>query len=645
VKHLIMGTAGHVDHGKTALIKALTGIDCDTHKEEKKRGITINLGFAYMELIPGQSIGIVDVPGHRDFVHTMVGGASGIDFVLMVIAADSGVMPQTREHLRIMDILGIKHGLIALTKFDLIDDPDLLELSMEDIREFVKGTFLENAPILPVSAKTKQGLETLKENIAHITGHVKEKPGDGIFRMFIDRVFSVSGFGTVVTGSVISGCLKVKDKAYLLPGKAKELQVRRLERHGKEVDSVKAGDRASVNLVGLEKTDARKGMIIADRILNETLILDARLEFFENESKAGLGLWSRVIFHAGTFETQARVHLIDKNKLAPGESALVQVHLQEPCVLGYGDRFVLRNSSGDTTLGGGMVIDAAPLFHRRRPEKLINKMITAAEGKLPELIAAEVRKSIGPVSAGDIAFRLNVSVPEIEARIGKKLPQDILKYEGKSGVYLFTRDGQEKMSRGIMDAVTAFREQNPLVERGAAFNEIKGRLHIDKSGGEEVLKQILEKLTRNGTLIQKDQTWMIAGHGGTNTRGMESHTAFFSGYLKSCNMKTPLMSEMKIEAEKRNLSEKELKQVLHNLTSGGHVYRIKDEYIHAEIVDNCREKLISAFSGRGEGFTVAEFRDLVGGNRKICLLLLAQYDAELLTKRTGDLRIIIGNKQ
>jgi len=264
-----------------------------------------------------------------------------------------------------------------------------------------------------------------------------------------------------------------KDKAFLLPGKGKELQVRRLERHGSEVSSVKAGDRASINLVGLEKAEIRKGMVVSDRVLKETVILDAKLEFFENETNPSLGIWSRVIFHAGTYENQARVHLIDKNKLGPGETALVQVHLQAPCVLRYGDRFVIRNSSGDTTLGGGMVIDVAPLFHRRRPEKLVNKMIAAAEGKLPELVAAEVRKSIGPVSAADIAFRLNVSVPEIEARIRKKLPPDILKYEGKNGVFLFTREGREKMSRGIIDAVSAFREQNPLVNRGAAFSEIK----------------------------------------------------------------------------------------------------------------------------------------------------------------------------
>lgn len=639
-----MGTAGHVDHGKTALIEALTGIDCDTHKEEKKRGITINLGFAHMDLTPGHGIGIVDVPGHKDFVHTMVGGASGIDFVLMVIAADSGVMPQTREHLRVMDILGIKHGLIALTKTDLVEEPELLGLTMEDIREFVKGTFLENAPIIPVSAKTKQGLETLEEKILQIMDHIKDRPGEGIFRMFIDRVFSVSGFGTVVTGSVMSGRLRVKDNAYLLPGKAKELQVRRLERHGKDVSSVKAGDRASINLVGLGKTGVRKGMVIADRVLKETVILDAQLEFFENETNPALDLWSRVIFFAGTYESQARIHLIDKNKLGPGETALVQVHLQGPCVLRYGDRFVIRNSSGDTTLGGGIVIDVAPLFHRRRPGKLINQMTAAAGGKFPELIASEVRKSIGPVLAADIAFRLNRSVPEVDARIRKKLPADIVRYEGKNGILLFTEDGQEKMSRGILDAITVFRKQNPLVNRGASVNEIKGRLHIDKNGGEDVLKHILEKLTQNGTLIQKDQTWMTAVHAGTNLQGMESHMTFFSGYLKNSKMKTPLMSELEIEAHKRNLSGRELKQVLHNLTSSGEVYRVKDEYIHAHIVHNCREKLITAFSGREKGFTVAEFRDLVGGNRKICLLLLAQYDAELLTKRDGDLRSIIKNK-
>lgn len=639
MKHLIMGTAGHVDHGKTALIKSLTNIDCDTHKEEKRRGITINLGFAHLDLPGGDSVGIIDVPGHKDFVHTMVGGASGIDFVLMVIAADSGVMPQTREHLQIMKVLGVKHGLIALTKIDLIDDPELLELAKTDIRELTAGTFLENSPMVPVSVKTGEGLEILKEEIARIITRVEERSADGIFRIFVDRIFSVSGYGTVVTGSVVSGCLNVKDRVYLLPRGKKELTVRRLERHGKEVFGVMAGDRASINLVGLDRADFKKGMIVSDRILNETNILDAKLELFE--SSPVFGIWSQVIFFTGTYEKPARIHLIDKNKMNAGETGLVQVHLEEPCVLRHGDRFVIRTSSNDMTLGGGEVIDVAPLHHRRRPGKLVTKMTALARGKLPELISNEVRKLFRAVTIKEIAFNLNVSTREVEECAKKKLAKDIVKYDVKDGMILITGERLQNLRQGVVNAIKEFKKQNPLIDRGANLNEIRGSLKFAKgSADEEVLKKVLEYQAQNGKLIEKNKTWMLADGMTAIDKKMADHLNFFSDYLKSFKMKTPLMSQVRNEAEKRKLSERELKQVLYKLVSTGKAYRINNDYIHADIVDNCREKLKKELSNRKDGITVAEFRDLVGGNRKICLLLLAQYDSEMLTQRVGDLRVL-----
>jgi selenocysteine-specific elongation factor len=639
MKHLIMGTAGHIDHGKTALIKALTGVDCDTHKEEKRRGITINLGFAHLDLPGGESIGIIDVPGHKDFVHTMVGGAGGIDFVLMVIAADSGVMPQTREHLQIMEVLGVKHGLIALTRIDLIDEPELLEISRADIREFIAGTFLENSPIVEVSAKTGEGLETLNQYISALIDNIEEKSPRGIFRMFIDRFFSITGFGTVVTGSVLSGRLKVKDSVYLLPGGKKELMVRRLERHGKEVPEVKAGDRASLNLVGLDKAGVKKGDVISTIILNETVMLDARLELFETAPQ--LGIWSQVIFHTGTYESQAKVHLIDKNKMGAGESGLVQIHLPGPCILRHGDRFVIRSSSGESTLGGGEVIDIAPLHHRRRPEKLIKKMTAIARGKLPELISSEVKKRFRAVTLEEVAFSLNISPREVEEGIEKKLAKDIVKYGVKDKIILISTDRLQHIRQGIINAVKEFRRKNPLVNRGATLNEIRGNLRIDKgSAGEEVLKKVLEEYGQKGKLKENDKTWMPADGSETMDERMKAHLNFFSDYIKSFNMKTPLMNELKTQAFKRNLTGKELKQVLYTLTLRGDIYRIKDDYIHAAVVEGCREKLVNELSRREGGITVAEFRDLVGGNRKICLLLLAQYDAEMLTVRDGDSRYL-----
>jgi len=637
MKHLIMGTAGHVDHGKTALVKALTQIDCDTHKEEKARGITIHLGFAHLDLGDDESLGIVDVPGHKDFIHTMVGGASGIDFVLLVIAADSGIMPQTREHLNIMKILGLRHGIIALTKVDLVDE-DILELAREDIRELVRGSFLESALVLEVSAKTGQGLEQLKESIKTLIRKIESKPAEGVFRMFVDRIFSVSGFGTVVTGSVISGAVSAGGTLFLLPGGDDGYRARRLERHGREVSQVVAGDRASINLVGLEKTAFRRGMLLSDRLLRETSLIDVKLEIYEEQ--VTLGCWSQVIFHVGTYEQQARVHLLDRDCVKSGETALAQIHLQEPCVLQHGDRFVLRNSSDEWTLGGGEVIDIAPLHHRRRKEKILKDVEKLAGGKLSEIIALQVRKLHRATTAEEVAISLNVALDVVNEALGKPLSSEIVRQQGKHGMLLFTKAGLEKMRIGVMNAIHAYRRDNPLAVRGADFDEIRSALRIDRNTpGEEILRMALQQQTEKGKLTEKDKTWSFASEGeiSADRRG---HIAVIEEFIRKCGMQVPLMSVMKEIADQQGMSEKELKQVLHHLTVTGIVYRAQDDVIHRTVVEACREKLIAHLTGNKQGMTVAQFRDLVGGNRKSSLLLLAIFDQEKLTRRAGDLRFL-----
>jgi len=637
MKHLIMGTAGHVDHGKTTLIKALTQIDCDTHKEEKARGITIHLGFAHMDLGDGQTLGIVDMPGHRDFIHTMVGGASGIDFVLLVIAADSGIMPQTREHLNIMKILGVRQGIIALTKADLAD-AELLEMVRDDVRELVKGSFLESAPLIEVSAKTGMGLDDLKEAIRAVAGRVEAKPADGVFRMFVDRAFTVAGFGTVVTGSVISGTAKAGDTLYLLPGKEDGFRVRRMERHGQEVGAVVAGDRASINLVGLEKSEFKRGMLLADRLLRPTSLIDVRLELYEEE--VALGAWSQVIFHVGTSEQQARVHLLDRDKLKCGEKALAQIHLQELCVLQHGDRFVIRNSSDEWTLGGGEVIDITPLHHRRRKEKILKDVEKLAEGKLGEIIALQVKKLYRATTAAEVAASLNVAESVVDGALAGALPGEVIRQSGKNGAVLFTKSGLEKMRVGVMNAIHAYRKANPLAVRGADFDEIRSALRIDRGApGEDFLRTVLQQQVEKGKLKEKDKTWAFASEGEIGAERL-AHIAAIETYIRDCGMQVPLMSVMKEIAEKKGMSEKELGQVLHHLVVTGIVIRHSDELIHKNVVDDCREKLRARYAGDKKGFTVAEFRDLVGGNRKSSLLLLAIFDQEKLTRRQGDYRFL-----
>lgn len=637
-----MGTAGHVDHGKTTLIKALTDVDCDTHKEEKQRGITINLGFSHLELPNGDSLGIVDVPGHRDFVHNMVGGASGIDFVLMVIAANSGIMPQTIEHLNIMRILGIRHGLIALTKVDLVEESELLELIRAEVFEFTQGTFLEDAPVVEISSTTGQGMDELISAITVISSRTTPKPSKGLFRMFVDRIFSVSGFGTVVTGSAGSGTLKIGDTAYLCPGSDKELRVRHLQRHGEDVNSVAAGDRAAINLVGLEKSDFVRGMVISDQPLDGKLMVDATLELFDPDAR--LGIWSQVIFHCGTYESQVRIHLMDKDTLICDESALVQIHLTTPCVLRPGDRFVIRNSSSEITLGGGSVIDASPLHHRRRPEKLLKSMEALAQGDLRELIATVIRKQQMAIYSTQIASNLNLSQSEVEAILAGKLPSDIIKIKGKSALILTTKNQQEELRKGILNSIRDFRARNPLVPKGPAFDEIRSSLTITpNSAAEESLRIVLAKQTQSGKLQEVEKTWITANDQTHVNQDMKQNIDAIESYMLQCGMQTPLMSEMKSICQKRKVGDKELRQILFHLTTTDKAYKIDDEYIHATVVDSCRTKLLNALKESPKGLTVADFRDISGGNRKICLLLLSQYDAEQSTKRVGDIRVP-GNK-
>ena len=636
MKHLIMGTAGHVDHGKTALIKALTGTECDTHKEEKERGITIHLGFACLPMPDGGKIGIVDVPGHRDFIHTMVSGASGIDFVLLVIAADSGVMPQTREHLQIMEILGITRGIVVLTKADLVDE-DLLEICEIDVRELLDTTFLKNAPLIKVSAKTGQGIEELKGEISRMYSTSPGKSADGIFRMYVDRIFSKSGFGTVVTGTVIGGRLEKDGEVLLLAQNPKKLRVRRMERHGEEVLSVQAGDRASINLVGLEKAEFTRGMVISDRILKETLMADATLQV--HAERCRLDLWSRVIFHTGTCEQQARIHLINQNQLNSGESAIVQIHFETPAYLQHGDRFVIRNSSCDLTIGGGEIIDAAPLHHRRRPEKLINELELVAKNKLHELIAMELKKAQKPLTAKEISKNLNISEAKVLKLIETRTVKGVLRFDTREGPTLASQQWLEQIRTAISEAAGDYRKRNPLSAKGINLDELRSTLKLEKKPAtDEVLLAVTSSLVEKGKLREQAKTWLAADDSGAVDERLARKVESIENFFKSCGMQAPLPNQLKELADREKIGEKELKAIVHHLVSTGRIIKAEDTHIHVSVVDDCRKKLIEKLSNSSEGIKVADFRDLINGNRKICLLLLAHFDAEGTTVRQGDFR-------
>lgn len=635
--YFILGTAGHVDHGKTALIKTLTGIDCDTHPEEKLRGITINLGFAHLDFPNGTCIGIVDVPGHRDFINTMISGACGIDFSILIVAADSGVMPQTIEHLHIMQMLGIQNGCIVITKIDLADE-EILMLAEEDISELVKNTFLSKYPIFKVSSATGQGIDELKKFLSNLRFEKQKRCSDNVFRMFIDRTFSVAGFGTVVTGSVLSGSLKADDKVFLLPAQ-KELRARRLERHGKEVNEIIAGNRAAINLTGLKKEDFKKGMVLCDRIINPTQMLDVKMEIIRAGKKTSQ--WSHVLFLSGTYESHARVHLIDTDNLKCGEKAIVQIHLDASLVAQIGDKFIIRSSSNDITLGGGEIIDPYPLHHRKRTEKLIEQLRNISSGDVQEHVAAVIRKYNSPVTLECIANNLNLSKNDLSHFSGELLPEDISYFNSDGTACFILSDQLARLKNRIIRVLENYHKQNPLDEEGKSFEELMGIFGVTRNPASEGIMQcLLNEMARHKMLKSSGSTWKLFSHNIDLTEEDKKQIKFVEDFHKKHQMNTPLMSELIPLANKVGVSNTKLDQILLLLVKRKVLYNIDGNFIHTNVIDNCRRTLIEHLGCSNEGFTVAQFRDQIRGNRKISLLLLAQFDREGITYRSDDRRFL-----
>jgi selenocysteine-specific elongation factor len=634
--HLILGTAGHVDHGKTTVVKALTGFDCDTHREEKERGITIHLGFTHLKLPNERSIGIVDVPGHADFIRTMVAGASGMDMVMLVVAADDGVMPQTFEHLNILNVLGVKSGLVVMTRIDLVE-PEILEMARAEIRDTVAGTFLQDAPILEVSAVTGAGMNALRQAIADLADRVTPRDADGVFRMFIDRIFSAPGVGTIVTGSVLSGRMQVDTAVYLLPPEM-ELRVRRMERFGRETTEVCAGDRAALNLVGMSYDRFERGMLLAGRPLRSTLMLDARLTLFGHAR--AFALWTHATFLLGTYEAQARLHLLDHDQASGGEAVIVQIHLPRPCLVQRGDRFVIRSTSSDLTLGGGVVIDAFPLHHRRRPEKLKRHLAMLAEGRLSALVAAEVAKVRGAVSAHVLSEMLNTPAPAVVEAAGDAA-EGIVCFTRGDDVFLDSEQSLERIRETIVRRVQAWHKRNPLDPCGPTLAALLGATgQVGHSAAEAELEFALGQLNREGRVKPVGVSWAAVEHNVHIGPELQRQIERVLAYIRTCGMKTPLMSEMLELAFSLRIGEPELRRILRYLVGRGDVCFIADNYVDRAVVDQARQALLTALKERPEGITVADFRDLIQGNRKLCLLLMGHFDDEGVTRRNEDVRYI-----
>ena len=477
MKHVILGTAGHIDHGKTALVKALTGVDTDRLKEEKERGITIELGFTFLDLPSGIRMGIIDVPGHEKFVKHMVAGVWGIDLVALIIAADEGVMPQTREHLDICRILKVKKGLVVLTKTDLVD-PDLLELVREEVTEIVKDTFLKEAPILAVSSITGEGIPELISTLDRLSKEIEERSSDGLFRLPIDRVFVMKGFGTVVTGTMVSGSLSLGETVEILPTGI-EGKVRNLHVYNRPVEKAVAGQRAAVNLQGIETSAVERGdVLVRTHTLTPTQLVDVYLEYLPSAQRP-LKHRTKQRFHIGTILTTASIFLLDREELVPGEGAFVQLRLEQPVVAVPHDRFVIRGSGVIQTLGGGVVLDTHPVKHKRYSPPVIEDLNVLKDGSDEQALSQHIlRSGMGGISFDELLNRVAMPPSEMQAIIKKMVERgDILLVDPEKLKVIATQQYQG-LREMILAQLKEFHQRFPM-KSGLAKEELRTKLPME----------------------------------------------------------------------------------------------------------------------------------------------------------------------
>ncbi len=637
-KHLILGTAGHVDHGKTSLIRALTGYDCDTHKEEKSRGITINLGFTHLDMPNGDSLGIVDVPGHADFIKTTVSGASGLDMVALIIAADEGIMPQTREHLAIMDLLGIRYGCIVLTKIDMVDE-EILMLAEEEVREFVDGTFLADSQLIKVSSITNEGIEDLIHHLQSLIDIIPQRTAEGYFRLYIDRIFSQPGFGTIVNGSVLSGELHKKDPLYLLPGN-KEIKIRRFERHGGEVDVIRAGDRASMNLANFKVKEFERGMMLSGKQLESTKLVDVRIRLFKDSTT--LSLWNQVIFMIGTIRMMVRVHLLDTNYLEPGNEALAQIYFPKEVAVQLNDKFIIRKSSGDKTLGGGVVVDPYPLHHRRRRSKHIDLVKEMSSGNLVDLIVAEVRKSVNPISYRQIAEHLAEKPDDLIDPIFQELRGDIVFIQPENEIILMEKKARTSYQNKILNSLIHYHKKNSLFDTGRSFNELMGIFGENRGDINKItLRMILKQLVEDGKLRVVGSTWALADHNVTISDETKAKIDLIDMYIKQSAKEFVDPDDIWLDLKDKFRDEKEVDVLIKYLLKKDEILFIKQMYINAEIYNKRKKQLTDYLLENEEtGLQVSVFRDMINSNRNTAVLYLEHFDSEGVTIRKENQRFL-----
>lgn len=629
MKNIIIGTAGHVDHGKTRLIKALSGIDTDRLEEEKKRGITIELGFAHIPNDAGYNIGVIDVPGHEKFIKNMLAGIGGIDFVLFVVAADEGIMPQTREHFEILQALGIDDGIIAITKTDMVDE-EWLELVQEDIRDYVEGSFLEGKPMIPVSAKSGENINLLKEEIIRKCDRESKRiEAPEMFRLPVDRVFTKSGFGTVVTGTLMDGTCSLNDEVHVFPEET-PAKIRGIQTYGNDVEQAVAGQRTAINLSGVRKEDIRRGDVIAAKgAVSVTGMLDVKLKIFDSSERMVLNN-SRVHLYCGSKEVLTKVILMDRDALSAGEEAYVQFRLEEPIAVRRGDRFIIRFYSPIITIGGGQILDAVPEKHKRNRENVLEGFRMLESGNISDIF---VLKTGGhKFYSKELLLQELGMLPETGNREIERCIEEGKLVELEDGTILAASKFQMMTDR-LIQLLQEYHESNPLAE-GMPKQELQSRLrdtwHVQE---DKIILGAVHRLMNLGTLMDCGKTVSMQGFEAVLTPEQEKLKERIAGIYKDAGIEIPKNDEIyALDSDKRVIN-----AIFDRLYKEGVLVKVDPSYNISQ--DGWNRVVTAARTAGAEGsFVLADFRDTLNTSRKYASVYLAALDRAGITVFDGERR-------
>jgi selenocysteine-specific elongation factor len=627
----VIGTAGHVDHGKSTLIQALTGIDPDRLREEKERGMTIDLGFAWLKLPNGQEVSIVDVPGHERFIHNMLAGVGGIDIALLVVAADEGIMPQTREHLAILDLLGVESGAVAITKTDLVDD-EWLELVLAETEETLAGTTLAEAPMVAVSSVNGQGLDDLRGTLQSLLERERSRRLIGRPRLPVDRVFTMAGFGTVVTGTLIDGELRVGQELELQPT-TRRARIRGLQSHRKKIEAVPAGTRVAVNLSGLGTDQIQRGHVLTTPgWLRPTGVVDAHVRLIKAAPRP-LTHNASVAFHTGAAETLAKVGLLDRKALEPGDSAWAQLRLQDRLAVAKGDLFIIRWPSPSATIGGGTIVEPHPKRHRRFDEKVLTQLSVLERGT-PEEILLQHLVAREPAEVEALVRRSGLPADTARTVVGGLVQSgEIVALDGQRGVvkpqtFVVSAPGWDRLAGRLTAALAAYHRGFPL-RRGMAKEELRTRLGVDA----RVFQRVVQRLMADGRITEAGPLVSLAEHEIVFTPEQQNQAAQVIEVLRRQGPAPADRADLEAELS----VSPELTQAL---LDRGDLVEVSAELVYpTDVYDGMVHRVTKAIREQGP-ITVAGVRDIFNTSRKYALALMAHLDERKVTRRVGDERVL-----